>query len=106
MRSLAHVLFPLTLVFLGTAEPVRAAPPADRQPATPARTDAVGDPLPDRAVARIGTLRFRHAGAVYCVAYSPDGKLLASAGADDAVRLWDPATGKEVRAIPQRRAGV
>jgi WD40 repeat protein len=30
------------------------------------------------------------------VAYAPDGKTLASTGAPSAVRLWDPASGKEV----------
>jgi WD40 repeat protein len=33
------------------------------------------------------------------VAYSPDGKLVASGAKDWSVRLWEPATGKEVRTI-------
>ena len=37
-----------------------------------------------------------HTAAVYKVAWSPDGRLLAST-ADDAVRLWETETGKEVR---------
>jgi WD40 repeat protein len=36
-----------------------------------------------------------HADSVMSVAYSPDGKTLASGSADETVRLWDVATGKE-----------
>src|SRR5256885_191393 len=62
---------------------------------SPVRCDCYGDPLPSGALARLGTLRFRHSGPVTSVAFSSDGKTLASAGGDQA-RLWNVATGKEM----------
>src|SRR5262249_4081463 len=40
--------------------------------------------------------RFRHGGDVLSVAFSADGKTLASGGAEG-VRVWDVATGKQLR---------
>ncbi|HEY7153868.1 MAG TPA: sigma-70 family RNA polymerase sigma factor, partial [Gemmataceae bacterium] len=67
------------------------------------RTDRFGDPLPTRAVARIGTVRWwcgRIRGElVNTLVYTPDGKSLVFSGDRDTVHFLDVATGKELRRI-------
>src|SRR5271163_1701121 len=36
-----------------------------------------------------------HTAAVRCLAYSPDGRMLASGSDDHLIKLWDPATSQE-----------
>jgi WD40 repeat protein/beta-lactamase regulating signal transducer with metallopeptidase domain len=59
--------------------------------------DAQGDPLPDGALARLGTTRWRHGADISFVSFGPDGKTLLTAGQDNTIRLWDLASGREVR---------
>jgi WD40 repeat protein len=64
-----------------------------------ADTDQFGDKLPTPAVNRLGTVRFRHGSRILCMAYSPDGSIIAAGGGDDPVRLWNAQTGKEERTL-------
>src|SRR5262245_30010893 len=69
------------------------------------RVDALGDPLPEGAIARLGTTRMRHSHlpdrylwGLGCITWSPDGKMIATTSYEDTVgveaRLWEASTGK------------
>jgi WD40 repeat protein len=76
--------------------------PTPQALAAPPPVDLYGDPLPDGAIARLGTLRWRLTkGFTYgsaAVAFCPDGKTLASLS-DDGLILWDAATGRQVNSF-------
>lgn len=71
--------------------PSKSTPPVV---ATPSGVDSLGDPLPDAALQRLGTLRFRHPTNVIDLALSPDGKIVVTAG--EMIIGWEAATGKEL----------
>jgi RNA polymerase sigma factor (sigma-70 family) len=77
--------------------PGKEAPPAAAvaRAAPGSGTDQFGDPLPAGVVARLGTMRLRHGENAFALAYSPDGKELASGGTDGVIHVWDTATGRE-----------
>jgi RNA polymerase sigma factor (sigma-70 family) len=81
---------------------------SDREPVAAesggARLDAFGDPLPAEAISRLGTVRFRHAGAVGFLSFTPDGKVLVSQGPDGA-RTWEVATGKQLHLLAKGMTG-
>jgi WD40 repeat protein len=72
------------LVLLLAAAPLPAQEPA---------RDALGDPLPPGAVARLGTLRLRHQSDAFEAAWSADGSQLWSIDMQGSLRCWDSATG-------------
>jgi RNA polymerase sigma factor (sigma-70 family) len=83
-------------------EPQVAAevPAAAKTP--PPALDLYGDPLPQHALARMGTVRLRSTQIVAAsIALSPDGKLIASYRSTrmGGVCLWDAVTGQKIREI-------
>ena len=64
--------------------------------------DRFGDPLPPGAVARLGTIRLRHA-QVTSLGFADRGRVLVSCGMDGWVRWWDLFSGRAIRQV--RAAG-
>ena len=84
--SIALALSALTIVSCSEPPDSRGGP----------RVDISGDPLPDSAVARCGTLRFRCPQTLTHLAYSRDGKRILGIGTTSTYD-WDSATGKVLK---------
>jgi RNA polymerase sigma factor (sigma-70 family) len=59
--------------------------------------DRQGDPLPEGAIARLGTLRMRHADTVWSVVFTRDSKTAIAGDTSGNIVYWDVATGREIR---------
>lgn len=57
---------------------------ASRVAGAPVADGNVPDALPRHAIARLGNLNFQHGAKIRAVAWSPNGRLIASAGAESA----------------------
>jgi RNA polymerase sigma factor (sigma-70 family) len=74
-----------------TSKPQKEAPPA---------TDVYGDPLPDDAISRLGTVRLRLGSyGASSLHFSSDGKSVISEGGNG-VKIWDADSGAQLRFFP------
>lgn len=83
---------PLLLALL-VAVPALAAPPESGP--MPRQLDRHGDPLPEGAIARFGSVRLRHGAWIGALAYSPNGRSVVAGDRDGFIRLWRASTGRE-----------
>src|SRR5438128_10352704 len=80
----------------GQQTSVGQAPPAQAPMAEEKAKDVFGDPLPEGAKARMGTVRWRHPAPITFVGFAAKQKHLLTACADGFFRVWDVASGKEI----------
>jgi RNA polymerase sigma factor (sigma-70 family) len=92
-----------------TPEPQTPAASAPAAPAAPAnnepRLDRHGDPLPPGAIARLGTLRFRHH-SLFDLAFTPDGKQLIVGDGCSPLAVFDAITGRKLREVGKHTPGA
>jgi WD40 repeat protein len=72
----------------------------------PVRYDLYGDPLPEGAISRLGTIRFRQADAIGSIAFIDNGSSLATNTQGKKINIWDTSTGKIRQQLTSRAASI
>jgi WD40 repeat protein len=86
---MVRTAFCLCLLLLASGPAILAEPP---------RVDAEGVTLPPGVLMRLGSSRMRHSGTIFAVAWSSDGQLIATGGADG-FAIWNANTGKLLQRV-------
>jgi RNA polymerase sigma factor (sigma-70 family) len=100
---------------LQPASPEQQPAPVARQETPQPAADAAGDPLPEGALLRLGTIRFRQEGRIQNMLLGPGGKTiltcsqnltrLSSDPGDRSLVLWDTGSGKALRIFTRQGQG-
>jgi WD40 repeat protein len=78
------------------------SPDGERLAVAAGRTVRIWDPATGRLLLTLSG----HAGLITRVAYSPDGRRLASVSRDRLVKVWDAATGEEILTLRGHTSGI
>ncbi len=88
-------------------KPAPDTPPQERKASSQkAKTDLLGDPLPEGALLRLGTIRQRHAVGTSQAVFAADGKTVIVSDMGGHVIFWHVDTGKELRRVQADRSNV